>query len=109
MARMARIVIPNIPHHVTQRGNRSQKVFFSNQDKAAYLNLLYKYAQDAGLSFWAYCTKNPDRYLGEYFSEVLLSWEETGLLLSQIKQIISQAKPTVYYDLADYLKMFGDR
>lgn len=52
-------------------------------------------------------TKNSDRDLGEYFSELLLSWEETGLLLSQIKQIISQAKPTVYYDLEDYLGMFG--
>jgi putative transposase len=55
MARMARIVIPHIPHHITQRGNRSQKVFFSDKDKAAYLALLYKHAQDAGLTFWAYC------------------------------------------------------
>lgn len=55
MARMARIVIPNIPHHVTQRGNRSQEVFFSDKDKLAYLNLLHKYAQNAGLTFWAYC------------------------------------------------------
>jgi len=55
MARMARIVIPNIPHHITQRGNRSQKVFFSDKDKVSYLNLLHKHAQDAGLSLWAYC------------------------------------------------------
>jgi len=55
MARMARIVIPNIPHHITQRGNRSQKTFFSVKDKTAYLTLLHKHAQEAGLSFWAYC------------------------------------------------------
>lgn len=55
MARMARIVIPNIPHHITQRGNRSQKVFFSNKDKEYYLKLLHKHAQEEGLSFWAYC------------------------------------------------------
>lgn len=55
MARMARIVIPNIPHHITQRGNRSQRVFFSDKDKTAYLNLLHKHAQNAGLTFWAYC------------------------------------------------------
>ena len=42
MARMARIVIPNIPHHITQRGNRSQEVFFNDQNKASYLNLLHK-------------------------------------------------------------------
>lgn len=55
MARMARIVIPNIPHHITQRGNRSQKVFFNNKDKEFYLKLLHKHAQEAGLSLWAYC------------------------------------------------------
>jgi putative transposase len=55
MARMARIVIPNIPHHITQRGNRSQKVFFSDNDKASYLSLLHEHAQKAGISLWAYC------------------------------------------------------
>ena len=55
MARMARIVIPNIPHHITQRGNRSQKVFFSKNDKLSYLSLLHKHAQETGLIFWAYC------------------------------------------------------
>ncbi len=55
MARMARVVIPNIPHHIVQRGNRSQKVFFSNSDKLSYLNILRKHAQEAGLCFWAYC------------------------------------------------------
>jgi len=29
MARLARVVIPGVPHHLTQRGNRRQKVFFS--------------------------------------------------------------------------------
>ena len=55
MARMARIVIPNIPHHITQRGNRSQKVFFSDNDKVTYLELLRKHTQESGLKFWAYC------------------------------------------------------
>jgi len=30
MARLARIVVPGLPHHVTQRGNRRQKVFFED-------------------------------------------------------------------------------
>ncbi len=55
MARMARIVVPNIPHHVTQRGNRSQKVFFSHKDKSCYIKLLHEHAQKAELTFWAYC------------------------------------------------------
>jgi len=55
MARIARIVIPDIPHHVIQRGNRSQDVFFSDNDKRVYMNLLCKYAKEAGIIFWAYC------------------------------------------------------
>jgi len=55
MARIARIVILNYPHHIIQRGNRSQNVFFSDQDKKSYINLLYKHAIEAGVIFWAYC------------------------------------------------------
>ncbi|MBN1353291.1 MAG: transposase [Candidatus Omnitrophica bacterium] len=55
MARMARVVIPNIPHHITQRGNRSQKVFFSDRDKITYLNLLCKHVKEARSALWAYC------------------------------------------------------
>lgn len=55
MARMARVVVPHIPHHITQRGNRSQKVFFSDKDKEYYIELLCKHALVWGVSFWAYC------------------------------------------------------
>lgn len=40
MARLARVVVPGLPHHVTQRGNRRQEVFFSPEDYAAYRDLL---------------------------------------------------------------------
>ena len=40
MARLSRIVIPNVPHHVTQRGNRRLPIFFSDEDRAAYLALI---------------------------------------------------------------------
>jgi len=33
MARLPRIVIPDVPHHVTQRGNRRLPVFFSDEDR----------------------------------------------------------------------------
>ena len=39
MARLSRIVIPGIAHHVTQRGNRRLPVFFSDEDRALYLQL----------------------------------------------------------------------
>ncbi len=40
MARLARIVIPGVPHHVTQRGNRRLPIFFSDEDRLAYLDLI---------------------------------------------------------------------
>ncbi|QTA89402.1 Transposase IS200-like domain-containing protein [Desulfonema magnum] len=40
MARIARAVAPGIPHHVTQRGNRRQQTFFSDEDYQAYSELM---------------------------------------------------------------------
>jgi putative transposase len=55
MPRIARIVIPNYPHHIIQRGNRSQNVFFRDEDKKLYIQLLRKHAIESGVIFWAYC------------------------------------------------------
>jgi putative transposase len=40
MARLARVVVPGLPHHVTQRGNGRQRTFFSDDDYALYVKLL---------------------------------------------------------------------
>jgi putative transposase len=58
VARTARIIIPDIPHHVTQRGNRRQEVFFSDSDKALYLNILLRNARKFALTILAYCLMN---------------------------------------------------
>jgi len=55
LPRVARIVIPGIPHHIVQRGNRKQPVFFRDEDHNYFLRLLKKYGDREGLSFWAYC------------------------------------------------------
>ncbi len=55
MPRVARIVIPNCPHHVTQRGNNRQDVFFVDDDRATYLELLKEESQKHGLSVDGYC------------------------------------------------------
>jgi len=54
MPRRGRIVIPNIPHHVTQRGGRRQDVFFSDGDREVYLNLLAESAARHGARFLTY-------------------------------------------------------
>jgi len=55
MPRQPRLVIPGHPHHVTQRGNRREPVFFQDEDYAAYLYLLREWADRAGTQVWAYC------------------------------------------------------
>jgi len=55
MSRIARIVVPDYPHHVTQRGNRRQQVFFHDDDYAAYIHYLAASLKRAQLEVWAYC------------------------------------------------------
>ncbi len=55
MARLARVVIPGQPHHVTQRGNRREPVFFQDDDYRAYLALVGAAARRSGTDVWAYC------------------------------------------------------
>src|ERR1700742_4087496 len=55
MARLARVVVPGLPHHLTHRGNRRQPVFLRDEDYAAYRALLAEGCRAAGVSVWAYC------------------------------------------------------
>ncbi len=55
MARIARVVAPNLPHHIIQRGNRRQNVFFNDEDKTAYLKILKEQCQRFGVFIWSYC------------------------------------------------------
>ena len=55
MARLARAVVPGVPHHVVQRGNRRQPVFFRESDYRAYLRLLSEWCSTHAVEVWAYC------------------------------------------------------
>jgi putative transposase len=55
MPRIARSVFPHLPHHVTQRGNRGEDVFFDDEDREVYLLWLREYALDHGVEVAAYC------------------------------------------------------
>lgn len=55
MSRVARIVVPGFPHHITQCGNRQMEVFETDDDRLAYLRFLKKYAVQYNLSIYAYC------------------------------------------------------
>ncbi len=55
MARIARVVAANYPHHITQRGNRRQDTFFCEDDYRCYKKLMAEWCSKFGVQIWAYC------------------------------------------------------
>jgi len=54
MGRIARVVVPGLPHHVTQRGNRRLPTFFQDDDYRLYLDLLAEECRRHAVEIWAY-------------------------------------------------------
>lgn len=55
MARTARFMVPDVPHHVTQRGNRRQRLFYDDEDYALYLDLLRERLRKPDVELWTNC------------------------------------------------------
>lgn len=73
MPRIARVVLPGYPHHVTQRGVRSSAVFFSDEDRLEYLRLQKEQGDRFGVRFISYCLMTNHVHL------VAIPEDETGL------------------------------
>lgn len=54
MARLARLTLPGLPHHVIQRGNNGQPVFADDQDREALLTMLADSASREQVQVHAY-------------------------------------------------------
>lgn len=52
---MARVVVPGLPHHLTQRGARRQETFLGKADYAAYRAIMAECCARHGVAVWAYC------------------------------------------------------
>jgi putative transposase len=55
MPAFARVALPGVPYHVTQRGNYRQEVFFRPEDRAVYLQFVTKSARLHGLELHGWC------------------------------------------------------
>lgn len=53
--RIARVAVPGVAYHVTQRGNNRQDVFFVDDDRTAYIELLKEESGKYGLEIHGYC------------------------------------------------------
>ena len=73
MTRFARMIIPGLPHHVTQRGNRRERIFFEAGDEAVYLDLMATQLKRCGVECWSYCLMPNHVHL------ILTPSDETGL------------------------------
>jgi len=73
MARIARIVAPGCPHHVTARGNRREPIFFEDGDQEIYLDILAEQVTKAKVAVWSYCLMPNHVHL------ILTPQDETGM------------------------------
>ena len=73
MARQGRVVFPGIPHHVTQRGNRRERIFFEPGDEQVYLDTLSTQLARFRVACWSYCLMPNHVHL------ILVPEDETGL------------------------------
>ncbi len=55
MPRLARTVFPHVPHHITQRGNRGEEIFVTDEDRQVYLAWLAYYCQRHAVDLLGYC------------------------------------------------------
>jgi putative transposase len=55
MPRIARVVVPGYPHHITQRGNYKQDIFSDKSDRKKYLSFIKHESKQHGLTILAYC------------------------------------------------------
>lgn len=55
MPRRSRVVVPGYPHHIVQRGHNRQTVFFTEDDRSAYITTLREFREELGVQIHAYC------------------------------------------------------
>lgn len=73
MSRRARVIVPGLPHHITQRGNRRSEVFKDDKDRRLYLQLLRQHATKNDVDVWTYCLMSNHTHL------ILVPDSESGL------------------------------
>lgn len=73
MPRIARVVVPNYPHHITQRGTNKSEIFLDDEDRSYFLQCLKEYAVKTDTKIWAYCL------MGNHFHLLLVPETEQSL------------------------------
>lgn len=86
MPRMARFVVPGLPHHIVQRGNHQQQVFHEADDYRLFFRLIGIYSEKYGVRVQAYCV------MGNHYHLVAVPMAKTSFAkaLAEVHQIYSR-------------------
>jgi putative transposase len=89
MTRIARVVVAGLPHHVTQRGNRGERIFFEAEDFRLYKDWLAQSCRRFGVACWAYCLMPNHVHL------ILTPDDRAGLALALSRLQITVTPPSL--------------
>ncbi len=95
MPRIARGVAVSYPHHIVQRGNNKENIFFHNKDKEKYLSLLKKYSEKWNVKILSYCLmSNHVHLLAKPLEDISLYKMMQGLTLCYTQHVNRTYKRT---------------
>ena len=80
MPRRPRVMLPNVPVHLIQRGNNRDPCFFADEDYRCYLDWLHEYAESEGCCIHAYVLMTNHVHL-------LLTGHDTGSIGQLMKRL----------------------
>lgn len=81
MPRKARILVPNYPHHIVQRGHNRKVVFLANDDYRFYLENLKEWKIKLGVKLYAWCLMTNHVHL------IVEPGDDTGTISELMKRL----------------------
>jgi len=94
MPRKARVLLPNCPHHIVQRGHNRQVVFLADEDYQFYLDNLAEWKERLGIKLYAWCLMTNHIHL------VLVPGEDAGTVSLLMKRLAGRQAVFVNKHLA---------
>ena len=93
MPRIGRVVLPNYPHHIVQRGHNRQVVFAEEDDFRYYLSTLRNWKTEYGVKVYGYCLMTNHIHLLLRPRQVPISRISFADALAWLRHATSQSLP----------------
>jgi putative transposase len=86
---MARLLVPECPHHIVQRGHNRKTVFVTDEDHQFYLENLLEWKTNLGLKVYAWCLMTNHVHL------IIEPGEESGTISELMKRLAGRQSALV--------------